>query len=231
MNSIMILILAADKTADYGIDLINKVNSFYNSAWDKLLIFGSISLFVVGIIIPIVIQWYQKREMKANEAMLKKEIESQISKIKEDLLVEMNTKIKEAIDENKSKLIQLLARTEAIGFHIQGNSNLNNKDYTRALADYIIASEKYLIAKEYLNLQRLLIAILNSCIPKITMQTIEEIKTTHEADLEKLIAKLNESNENNIFTDIIRKINLAVSSLKKGENKNGLLASDKLIDI
>ena len=56
-----------DRTFSETIDLVNKVDSFYNSAWDKLIIVGSLAFGIVGIVVPFIIQWYQKRTLELKD--------------------------------------------------------------------------------------------------------------------------------------------------------------------
>ena len=65
-DSIQTVIKTIEKTSDNGIELINKVDSFYNSAWDKLIIIGTFSFAIIGILVPFIIQWYQKQTLKTS---------------------------------------------------------------------------------------------------------------------------------------------------------------------
>lgn len=59
-HTVHTVILTIVKTTDNGKDLINKVDSCYYSAWDKLIIIGSVAFAVVGILVPFIIQCYGK---------------------------------------------------------------------------------------------------------------------------------------------------------------------------
>ena len=56
------------------LEIINRIDQFYDSAWDKLIIIGTISFGIVGIVVPLIIQWYQKKSLKLSEENLKTEI-------------------------------------------------------------------------------------------------------------------------------------------------------------
>ena len=60
-----------------GLDILEKVDTFYNNAWNKLIIVGSVAITIVGIVVPLIIQWYQKRTLKLSEELLKKSITTQ----------------------------------------------------------------------------------------------------------------------------------------------------------
>lgn len=50
------IIDAIQKNQNIGIDLIQKVDSFYNNAWTKLLVV----LGIIGVLVPLFINWLQK---------------------------------------------------------------------------------------------------------------------------------------------------------------------------
>lgn len=72
------IINAIQDNADRSIDLIDKVDNFYNNAWNKLILFGSILFAIVGVFIPLVIQWYQKRTLKLSEETLKNNLKKEL---------------------------------------------------------------------------------------------------------------------------------------------------------
>jgi hypothetical protein len=93
-----------EKTADSSIELINKVDSFYNSAWDKLIIVGSVSLAIIGILVPFIIQLYQKKTLKISEESLKRNIDFQASKIKDEVSASIQSIIDDRIKTYETKI-------------------------------------------------------------------------------------------------------------------------------
>ena len=92
-DTLAVFLEAIQKNQIQSIDLVQKVDDFYNNAWTKLIIVISVGFTVVGIIVPLFIQWFQKRSLQASENLLKKEISDNAKKIKEELLAELITKI------------------------------------------------------------------------------------------------------------------------------------------
>jgi len=92
------------------IDLIAKVDSFYNSAWNKLIIVGSVAFAIVGVIVPFVIQWYQKRTLKLSEEIMKKEFSEHKKILKEEIYKEVAHEI-----ENKFEKLKIFYK-EAIPY-------------------------------------------------------------------------------------------------------------------
>ncbi len=80
-DSLKVLAQSIDNTSKDIIDLVTKVDSFYNNAWQKLIIVGTVAFAIIGIALPLIIQWYQKKALSLSEELLKKEIESQVQQI------------------------------------------------------------------------------------------------------------------------------------------------------
>jgi hypothetical protein len=214
-NTIYTVIKTIEKTADYGIELINKVDSFYNSAWDKLILVGTVAFGVIGILIPFVIQWYQKKTLKISEELLKKDLENQILKLKSELLDEINITLEERIKIFEEKIEKLNASTNAKTFHLQGNGQLGDGYISAALSDYIISAEGYLFCEDYSNLQVVLGLILESCLPTLSYEEIGDLKLSHNCDFESLLDDITNKNENGIFSKTLRDIKLKLSKLPK----------------
>lgn len=195
------------KSSD-SIDIINKVDSFYNNAWDKLIIIGSVAFAIVGIVVPLVIQWYQKKTLKLSEELLKKEMEAQIGKIKDDIIREMTEKIEINIKEYESKINRINSSTNAKAFHLQANLSIEKRNYQSALGDYITAGFDYLKCDDYQNLQIVLKVIATNCIPNLSIEEIDDLKTMSGNDLSALIMELESKDNNGSLTGIIREIKL-----------------------
>jgi hypothetical protein len=191
-----------------SIDLISKVDSFYNNAWDKLIIIGSVAFAIVGIVVPLVIQWYQKKTLKLSEELLKKEMEAQIGKIKDDIIGEITDKMETKIKDYEVKINRLNASTNAKAFHLQGNLSLDKELYQSALGDYITAGFDYLMCDDYQNLQTVLNLIATNCIPNLSIEEIDDLKTMTGNDLVALIEELESKDNNGALTRIIRDIKL-----------------------
>lgn len=73
-----------------SLDLLQKIDSFYNNAWLKLTIFVTIVIAIAGIFIPIIInffiQWYQKRFFVLEENKIKFELKNEITTLIDEKL-------------------------------------------------------------------------------------------------------------------------------------------------
>ncbi|MCD6069347.1 MAG: hypothetical protein K0S33_4173 [Bacteroidetes bacterium] len=198
-----------------ALELLTKVNDFYESAWNKLIIIGTVSFGVIGIIVPIVIQWYQKKTLKISEELLKKDTEAKTLKIKSELLKEINASLEKRLQEFEIKVENITSSAEAKTFHLQGNTNLSQKRTLEALSDYIIASEGYIKCTDYINLQRVLESISKDCISQLSIEEITDLKITDNSDLDLLLKTLSAHDVNGAFESLIREIRFKLSKLPK----------------
>jgi hypothetical protein len=198
-----------------AINLIEKIDSFYNNAWNKLIIVVSIAITIVGVVVPFFVQWYQKRVMRQNEIALKKEMELQILKIKAEIEADIIKKMEEKNKENESKLKRIHASLNAKFFHLQANNNIQKNDFKGAIGDLIIAATDYLFCKDNQNLRRVLNIITTGCLPKLSRQEVDEIKISTGNDLDLLITLLEKNDKEKIYTDNIREIKVKLNNLPK----------------
>lgn len=141
------------------LDIMNSVNTFYESAWTKLLIFITIFVTVIGVIIPIAIQWWQRRYIKLREAELKRHLSELVKSEMEIVRNEIKSQVAagENLAHEKMKLLEekLLKKISSASgglFHIQGNINKQNGSIPLAIIDHTTASMTYLECKDELNL-------------------------------------------------------------------------------
>jgi hypothetical protein len=205
------------QTSTDAIDLITKVDSFYNSAWEKLVIIVSISFGIVGIIVPFIIQWYQKKTLKISEELLKSDIETKALKIKSDLLLEIDNTLEVKMKQFDLKLEKHNASSNAKSFHLQGVSMIKEGKFSNALSDFVKASEDFLFSENYQNLQRSLKNISHLCIPELSKEEISDLKILDDTDLEKLLSDLETRDDNDMFIDVVREIRFKL--VKMPENK------------
>lgn len=195
------------------IDLITQVDSFYNSAWDKLILVGAVSFAIIGVLIPIIIQWYQNKSLKISEDLLKSEIENQTLKLQNEILEIVRNELKAELAAFEDNIRKIEAGNTARACHLQALFNLNREIYPLAYSDFVKAASYYLSCKDYGNLQTVLNVILDQCIKQLSKQDIEDLKLTNDCDLEDFLDKLSKKNENGMFNKIIRGLRLALKKI------------------
>lgn len=121
-------------------DIVSQVNDFYDSAWLKLIIVISI----LGIIVPIIVQYLQRKNLKDLTESIRKQMndtfESKLSELKEFNEREMQLITQEF--KNNISLVEkqnenLLTELDASTFYLQGRSSVNSKNYILAIQSFL----------------------------------------------------------------------------------------------
>lgn len=214
-DTIQTIIKTVESSSLDGIELINKVDSFYNSAWIKLIVSGSLALAVIGLLVPYLIQWYQKKNLKISEELLKRDIEKQSLKLKSELLNDINKTLEEKIQEFERKLEKMQASTYARAHHLQANSQSNDGHFLEAYADYCYSAQEYLFCEDFDNLNIVLKIIFNDCLPELSLEEINDVKISDGYDLELLLENVKGKDVNGTFGGIIGQIRLKLSKMPK----------------
>jgi hypothetical protein len=202
------------------IDVLSKVDAFYASAWDKLLVFTSILVATVGIIIPILFNWLQNRTLRIREETIKKDIENTlVNKFKEleKTFKENNeTTMNEKLEAIESKLIKKSNLLQGGIFILQGGRNFTDKLYKQALLDYCTSANSYLFGDDLLTVQRINKTILN-ILNKISKSDLNALQE-EENQPDQYIADLKGKNENGIFSDIIKELQRGIKKVQNCED-------------
>lgn len=201
--------------SDNATDLIQKVDNFYNNAWNKLVFIISIGFTVVGIIVPLFIQWLQKKSLKASEDLLKKEIGDKTKEIKDNISNELLGKIDEKFKVYDKEIKMTRALGKAKTFFAEGKYNLEKNEYKRALSDFINSSYSCLECEDYKTLQDVVKYILNNCLPNLSREEIDDLKVAKDGDLISLLDYLSEKDDRATFQTIIGEIRVKITKIPK----------------
>lgn len=220
-DTLSTIINTVQANTDKGVDLIQKVDTFYNNAWTKLIIIITILFTVAGIIFPfilnLVLQRAQKKELKASEEVLKKEIATKTEEIKNKISEEIVKKIDDKFKEYEGNVLLL-----------KGEFYLAKESYREALSTFITAAICFLKCNDYQNLQNVLNLILNSCLPNVSFEDISHVKEVYDNDLDLFLSELKEKDEKRILLASIQSIKDKMRSLPKTKPKpNDEPAQDK----
>lgn len=214
-DSLVTVVNTVGKTTSEAVELISNVDSFYNSAWNKLIIVGSLAFGVIGIIVPLVIQWYQKKTLKISEELLKKNIENQTLKLKSELMTEITQTLETKLKNFEEKIDKESASHNAKTFHLQGNSLHNKGLISEALGDFIIAARDYSYVEDYSNLRSILNFILNECLPKLSQEEVTDLKILQNCDLDQVLTEIEKKDDKGVFIQTLREIRLKLTKIPK----------------
>ena len=200
--------------------LLNMVDTFYNNAFNRLIIL----LAIVGVLWPIILKAYSDYRVKIKEEKLEKRLAEKIQNLNKknlELINKENDANIEGIDKFISKKLKgidiKLSASRGLLWHVQGNLDYEKGNYSSALEDFFLAFGDYFNGKDELNLQKILTNI-KSCYKMVEdLSLLEKVENQHL----ELIKKLYEINENkryaNAIVDIEKDFDSAKKRIKKGK--------------
>ncbi len=198
-----------------GLDIVNSVNGFYSGAFDKLfqLVLALIALF--GVIIPILVQIYQRRVMKVSESELKAEMAKLLEEKKKELLVEIENKLKsekeqiaESLKNNTVLIDKRLDDANGAILHVQGNMNIRANQYIDACQDFCGAGELYCQSKSGRDLGAVLESLSALTLPNVTKNDLESRGLNKR--LEELIKKIRKTDTDRFLARNLEKLEAAL---------------------
>ena len=196
------------------LDVLDKVNTFYTSSWDRLIITVSIAFGIVGIVMPLIIQWYQKKTLQLSEDNLKALIISEIENTKEELKSDFSKRLEDVIITYDAKIENLIYETYAQAYHLQSRINYDSKKYVDAFIDIIDAGSKYLHAQKYDQVKAILKAIDEIILIEIKPQELKAIKKEYKDSLEETLNTLTKQDDEEISKSAIDILNKYNSMMK-----------------
>lgn len=196
--------------------ILEKVNSFYSGAWLQLVIYTTVMFTIIGILIPILVQFYQRRVLKLEKDSLERIIKEEI----DDIGKNINTLISDEVSRQSSKIEKRINSAEGGNFHIQGNYYLDKKWYGIALSSLAIAGKSYIDADDELNLGRIIKSITNNCLPNMYSGNFNGVFKDNEKKVQELLSALKKYDVNGRYSDRINgMVNALEEALKRDKEK------------
>ena len=206
-----------------GLDVVSSVNRFYSGAFDHLfaLVLALIALF--GVILPILIQIYQRRVMKVSESELKAEMVKLFEEKKVELISIIEEKIaseKEsitaALDKNTATIKKRLATAEGYSFHMLGNSSIEKGAFFAAGQHLCRAAELYCSSDNGADLQTVINILSETVLPKLNKKDLE--RNGFQSRLEDLFKQLGKMEHHGFLRAPLRDLAEALRQAKSRES-------------
>jgi hypothetical protein len=201
-----------------AVDIVQKIDTFYNNAWNKLIFLITVGFTIVGVIVPLFIQWLQKRSLKASEELLKKEIEARTLKIKKEITDDLLKSIDEKFKEYENEIKITRASGKAKTSLAEAKYNLEKNNYPRALGDFITSAYACIASSEHRTLQDIIKYILGDCLPYLSQEEIEDLKIAKSCDLNLFLDFLTKKDDRGIFHTSIGEIRVLMTKLPKSKS-------------
>lgn len=198
-----------------SIELLKSVDEFYNSAWNKLMVYSSVLIAIVGIIIPIILTWWQNRTLKIKEESIKMELEATYEQRFADLMTEMYDFIHLEFEYRFEDFDNKVEASKGYSLHMLANNHFDANDITNGIISLCSAGSAFLKGNDFKNLL-LVNDNLEGYFENLEKSQIEEIGQLANQP-NRFVTELIERNENNIFSDFILKI---AHTIKKQTGKS-----------
>ncbi|TGL61174.1 hypothetical protein [Leptospira sarikeiensis] len=193
------------------LEITQTINTFYESSWNKLLFFIGIMFTVIGVIIPLVGQWLQRRASNLKTEELRKQIAQETANSQLQILKVFEEKFEELKKDLEKKLLETEVSAESkvnktLGglFQLQGNISKEGENHLLACSSYVYAILSYVESTEELNLGRVL-RMLPETLKNLQRSDFDQLIELEE-NIEIMLANLERINENDRYTDSIRSI-------------------------
>ena len=210
--------------------ILDKVNSFYGVSWQHLLWFAGGLITVMGVLVPFLNQWYQRRSFQAEKSALSAElntelkassdaIEKKLTKVLQKQLSDESEKISKILKELEQGAEKVSNRSIGATLYVQAKGNLDSQQYGVATSSFLDAALLLLKGDDEYNLQKALKQLSEECFPKMTKQDIEAAHpyVDFSAVVSGLTKDLEKHNENGRYSNQITELRAAFLAAQKRE--------------
>lgn len=216
----------ADTTALNPFDLLQKVDSFYQTSWQHLLVYSTIGVAFVGVVVPVLLRLYENRQARIAEQNFRDLLKNLVGEAKLELqgilkadhdahkaelmneVRSQENKIQAIAEKFKDDLVKRISRTEGGAFHIQGILLLEQKKYLTALVSLLEAISNFVTAEDELNLNRSISGV-EQCLGHLNKNSIDGHLDNVVLRFEAMIETLLTVNKNGRYSDKIRELKKA----------------------
>lgn len=205
-------------------EILELVHMYYSTAWKQLITYTTALIALVGILIPILNQWHQRRLVRLERQELENIIKKYQDESRQDLMKTINDKmeklnktINDEILKNQKESSQKIRTVLGASLHIQGVSLLKAKNHSRAIKSFVEGADCMIDAEDEQNLQTVL-RLIETCLGKVSKKDIENM-WVDEDKIQILLTRLKEKNKKNRYSNYIRDLSKAYKSVMVQETE------------
>jgi len=195
---------------------LNMVDTFYNNAWNRLVLYGALIIVIAGIVIPIILQFISQRFQKSRniemENKLRKELTNSINleaksiEEKDRNIISNYFKEKEMELKDMSNLLnKKISYSIGLNFHNLALQSGKEGDYNYMIHYFISAGDNYIDAKNEGELKKMLSVLERCCLDINKVKDSFEVKELKES-LDNFISKLDAEYPDKRYSQEIRRI-------------------------
>ena len=184
------------------IEILDKLNSFYSTGFGNLLLYTGILFALIGVVVPLIIQYIQNRNFRHDALEAKKEAREIVESVAKNLLPEL---VKSQVTEAIKKANDSIEFAVAGVYFLQGKMQLKDGDHANACISYAWSADHGFAGNDELAPLRAINLIRDDCLPKLNKSHFQSEKEI-EVSVRKLIEVMRSKNTNRRFEDTIRKM-------------------------
>ncbi len=203
-------------------DIVTKVETFYNNAWGKLVLFGAIIFIIVGVVFPYIMQRIirnqQKKDLRQNVRRFRRWVINQQKKSEDEINDKVDKRFAEKLEDLNLQMRKINHNGLAVSFHILGNYEFDKGEYRDALKSSIYASGYYFLGENYDGVNRMF-GNINNNLEHLVYDDLIHLQDVENVSVFKLIKSFEEGKINNLYNSDIIKLKTIVHNMKtKKEN-------------
>jgi hypothetical protein len=168
------------------VNLIEQVEGFYSSAWDKLITTGILVFVILAVIVPFAFYAFNYR-------MLGSRIRQRLDGAKMELIADIRRENRDELSQVKQDFYNKSKALKSMSLHLEANNLLKEGKLEMASANYLEAIRGYLHGKDFVNFRLLINTIIDKCLPNLNktqlINVFRRIDTTEDeyfAELKKI---------------------------------------------
>jgi hypothetical protein len=162
------------------LELLEKLNSFYSGAFSQLVTYTVGLIALLGVVTPLVIQFFQRRSNQSVQDAMMTHIQDSIEcgiKQLEDKYIQIKDRLELVISEkitiHSNEEAKIYSQLDGKIYHLQGLLNINEKNYALATTSFILAAGNYIKCGDDFGISRMLRLITDQCAGKLKQSDFE----------------------------------------------------------
>lgn len=200
-------------------ELIDRVNSFYNSAWEKLILFGSIAIAIIGIAFPVILELLKKRQYRIDKQdlikNLKEDLDNTIDILSKETEKNINTKLSKV--DNQLKLIE--QKSKAGIYFMQGRLSIDSGNRFQALPNFLTSLKSSMLCNDVANIISALQIIRVECLPFLSLEALDILKGTYNMDIDSFLSEITSFDKTGVFSFEISQIKIILKKMPKTQQE------------
>lgn len=197
-----------------NLEIIQQVEQFYNSAWNKLIITGSVVFVIIGIAVPIFTYYMKKGALKIQKDKILAEIDEKLKEEKKKLREEIKKGYEKELSKLKSELDKEIKLVRGFTGHLQASASYDQKNYIEAVKDMLTSLEFYLHANSISNVQVAYDLLIEKIFKFISKKDVENIFTMLDTTLEEYFSDLKKQSNNDLTDRLIIELKTEMKKIK-----------------